>query len=111
MKESFNCFICITSRLVAFEGGHDVVFLVDPVLVLVDPQLAVGVDDPGTIAAVVEEALVLVLALHVVQHVALQLGGLSTDGALPPLQPLLHHDGHVGQEGTVSLRGRGVAAR
>ena len=95
----------------AFEGGHNVVFLVDPVLVLVHPQLAVGVDDPGTVAAVVEEALVLVLALHMVQHVALELGRLATDGALPPLEALLHHAGHVGQEGAVSLRGGGVAAR
>ena len=87
--------------------GHHRVLLLDPMLVLVHSQLPVRVHHPAAVAAGVEEDGVLVLALHVVEHVPLQLAQLSTDAALPPLQAALHHAGHVRQERSVSLaRGR-----
>ena len=53
------------------EGSHDVILLMDPVLILVHSQLPVGVEHPGAVLAVVEEGTVLVLAFNVVQHIAL----------------------------------------
>ena len=88
-------------------ASHHRVLLLDPVLVLVNPQLPVRVHDAAAVSAGVEEHCVLVLALHMVEHVALQLAELAADAALPPLQAALHHAGHVGQEGSISLaRGR-----
>jgi len=88
-------------------AGHHGVLLLDPMLVLVHSQLAVRVHDAAAVATGVEEDGVLVLALHVVEHVTLQLAQLSTDTTLPPLESSFHDAGHVRQEGSVSLaRGR-----
>ena len=89
-------------------ASHHRVLLLDPVLVLVHPQLPVRVHDAAAVSAGVEEHCVLVLALHMVQHVALQLAELAADAALPPLEAALHHAGHVGQEGSISLARGGV---
>ena len=88
--------------------GHGAVLLLDPVLVLMHAQLPVGVDNSWAVATVVLEHRVLVLALNVVQHVALQLAELAADAALPPLEAALHHAGHVRQEGSISLARGGV---
>ena len=87
--------------------GHHRVLLLDPMLVLVYSQLPVCVHHPAAVATGVEEDGVLVLTLHVVQHVALQFAQLSADAALPSFESALHNAGHVRQEGSVSLaRGR-----
>ena len=76
-------------------------------LVLMHSQLSVRVHHPAAVAARVDEHSVLVLALHVVEHVALELAQLATDAALPALEAGLHHARHVRQERSVSLaRGR-----
>ena len=91
--------------------GHGAVLLLDPVLVLMHAQFPVGVDNSWAVATVVLEHRVLVLALHVVQHVALQFAALATQDALPPLEAALHDAGHVGEEGGVPLARRGVPFR
>ena len=75
--------------------GHHGVLLLDPVLVLVHSQLSVCVHDAAAVATGVEEDGVLVLALHVVEHVTLQLAQLSADATLPAFQSALHNAGHV----------------
>ena len=88
-------------------AGQHRVLLLDPVLVLVHSQLPVRVHHPAAVATGVEEDGVLVLALHMVEHVTLQLAQLSTDTTLPPFESSFHDAGHVRQEGSVSLaRGR-----
>ena len=77
----------------------------NPVLVLVDPQLAVSIHSSLTVATLVDEGLVLVLTLHMVQHVTLEFADLWTDCALPPLETTLHDACHVGQEDPISLQG------
>ena len=88
-------------------AGQHRVLLLDPVLVLVHSQLPVCVHHPAAVATGVEEDGVLVLALHMVEHVALQFAQLAADAALPPFEAALHNAGHVRQERSVSLaRGR-----
>ena len=88
-------------------AGHQRVLLLDPVLVFVHSQLPVRVHDPAAVATGVEEDGVLVLALHVVEHVPLQFTQLSADATLPTFESALHNARHVRQEGSVSLaRGR-----
>ena len=88
-------------------SSHHRVFLLDPVLILVHSQLPVRVHHSAAVATRVEEDGVLVLALHVVEHVALQFTQLSADATLPPFESALHNAGHVRQEGSISLaRGR-----
>ena len=77
-------------------------------LVLMHSQLSVRVHHPAAVAARVEEHSVLVLALHVVEHVALELAQLATDAALPALEAGLHHARHVRQERSISLPRRWV---